>query len=440
MINQAEALVAIDVNSGRSTRERGIEETALRTNSEAAEEVARQLRLRDLAGLIVIDFIDMESRRHNAMVERRLKDALKADRARIQVGHISHFGLLEMSRQRLRPSLAETSFVACPHCGGTGHIRTVESAAIQVLRAIEEEGGRHRAAEIVVHTTPTIAMYIFNHKRQRLLEIENRYGMRAAILTQDGLVSPVYRIERIRAQTAPEPATVVTPDSGQPEEPQEAEEAEERTAAPSEATEPQSEATAEEDGDPRRRRRRRKRRGGRREEGETREDATPPAAAVEGVPELTEGAAENRERRNRRRRRGPRRDPDVLPSVAAPGADQPDLPPVYAGPTPANPFGGQAFDIFDVMEMAEQAEPVRQATAEIAPRPEQRAVSVREPEPARASELDIPPPPSAAPATAEEPMGAEAPEPANDPEPLIKPIIVGAEDQPVEKKRGWWRH
>ncbi len=124
VINQAEALVAIDVNSGRSTRERGIEETALRTNMEAADEVARQLRLRDLAGLIVIDFIDMESKKHNGMVERRLTEALKNDRARIQVGHISHFGLMEMSRQRLRPSLAETSFIPCPHCGGIGHVRS----------------------------------------------------------------------------------------------------------------------------------------------------------------------------------------------------------------------------------------------------------------------------------------------------------------------------
>ena len=150
VINQAEALVAIDVNSGRSTRERNIEETALRTNLEAADEVARQLRLRDLAGLIVIDFIDMESKRHNAMVERRIKEALKNDRARIQVGHISHFGLLEMSRQRLRPSLAETSFIPCPHCGGTGHVRSTENAAIHVLRGIEDEGSKRRSAEIVV--------------------------------------------------------------------------------------------------------------------------------------------------------------------------------------------------------------------------------------------------------------------------------------------------
>ena len=160
VINQTEALVAIDVNSGRSTRERGIEETALRTNMEAAEETARQLRLRDLAGLIVIDFIDMESRRNNAAVEKRLKESLKNDRARIQLGSISHFGLLEMSRQRLRPSLAETSFVVCPHCAGTGTVRSTESAALHVLRGIEEEGGKRRAAEIVVHVAGSIALYI----------------------------------------------------------------------------------------------------------------------------------------------------------------------------------------------------------------------------------------------------------------------------------------
>ena len=161
----------------RSTRERGIEETALRTNLEAADELARQLRLRDLAGLIVIDFIDMETRKHNAMVEKRLKEALKNDRARIQIGHISHFGLMEMSRQRLRPSLAETSFITCSHCGGTGHVRSTESAAIHVLRGVEEEGAKRRAAEIVVYVAPQVALYILNHKRERLAGIEQRYGM-----------------------------------------------------------------------------------------------------------------------------------------------------------------------------------------------------------------------------------------------------------------------
>ena len=148
-----------------------------KTNLEAADEAARQLRLRDLAGLIVIDFIDMESRRNVAAVERRLKEALKHDRARIQVGSISHFGLLEMSRQRLRPSLAETNFVTCPHCSGTGHVRSTESAALHVLRAIEEEGGKRRAAEIVVHCAGSIALYILNHKRLRLAEIEQRHGL-----------------------------------------------------------------------------------------------------------------------------------------------------------------------------------------------------------------------------------------------------------------------
>ncbi|MBS0561991.1 MAG: Rne/Rng family ribonuclease, partial [Proteobacteria bacterium] len=213
VINQTEALVAIDVNSGRSTRERGIEETALRTNLEAAAEVARQLRLRDLAGLIVIDFIDMESKKHNTMVERRLKEALKDDRARIQVGHISHFGLLEMSRQRLRPSLAESSFVTCPHCGGLGQVRGTESAAIHVLRHIEEEGAKRRAAEIVVHVATPIAMYVLNAKRDRLREIETRYAMRVMVSGDDSLIPPALRIERLRAQTPGEAPAVIAPDS-----------------------------------------------------------------------------------------------------------------------------------------------------------------------------------------------------------------------------------
>ncbi|MDE2582347.1 MAG: ribonuclease E/G [Rhodospirillales bacterium] len=214
VINQAEALVAIDVNSGRSTRERGIEETALRTNLEAADEVARQLRLRDLAGLIVIDFIDMENRKHNGMVEKRLKDALKADRARIQLGRISHFGLLEMSRQRLRPSLAETSLVVCAHCGGTGHVRSTESSAIHVLRAIEEEGAKRRAGEILVHAAMPIVLYILNHKRGRLAEIEARHGLSVTFAGDDQLVPPQIRIEKLRAFVAVEAPDVITVEAG----------------------------------------------------------------------------------------------------------------------------------------------------------------------------------------------------------------------------------
>ncbi|HEY2872519.1 MAG TPA: Rne/Rng family ribonuclease, partial [Reyranella sp.] len=176
VINPTEALVAIDVNSGRSTKERNIEETALRTNIEAAEEVARQVRLRDLAGLIVIDFIDMEEHRHQRQVEHKVKDAMRNDRARIQIGRISAFGLMEMSRQRLRPSLLEHSTEICPHCAGTGRVRSIESAALHALRAIEEEGVRRRSSEIVVSVPPNVALYLLNQKRQGLSEIEQRYA------------------------------------------------------------------------------------------------------------------------------------------------------------------------------------------------------------------------------------------------------------------------
>ncbi len=204
VINQTEALVAIDVNSGRSTRERNIEETALRTNLEAADEIARQLRLRDLAGLIVIDFIDMEEHRNQIAVERRLKEALKNDRARIQVGRISPFGLLEMSRQRLRPSLTETSTQPCPHCGGTGFIRSVESTALHVLRSIEEEGMRRRSAEICIYVPTTVALYILNQKRDSLNQIESRYALHVMVARDNSLIPPAFRLERLRPYGAGE--------------------------------------------------------------------------------------------------------------------------------------------------------------------------------------------------------------------------------------------
>ena len=175
VLNQTEALVSIDVNSGRSTREHHIEDTALKTNCEAAEEVARQLRLRDLAGLIVIDFIDMDEKRNNRTVERRMKDALRNDRARIQVGRISHFGLLEMSRQRIRTSVLESSTEKCPHCGGTGHMRSVSSVALQLLRAIEEMLLKGPTHNLIVRTRPDIALYVLNHKRAHLQGLEERF-------------------------------------------------------------------------------------------------------------------------------------------------------------------------------------------------------------------------------------------------------------------------
>ena len=201
VIGVTEALVAIDVNSGRATKEGSIEETALKTNLEAAEEVARQLRLRDLAGLIVIDFIDMEERRNNASVEKRLKDKLKTDRARIQVGRISGFGLMEMSRQRLRPGMLESTTQPCPHCHGTGLIRSDDSLALQILRALEEEGTRQRSKEVLLKAPVAVANFLINTKREHIALIEARYGMSVRVESDPALVSPDYVIDKFKTAT-----------------------------------------------------------------------------------------------------------------------------------------------------------------------------------------------------------------------------------------------
>ncbi len=502
VINQTEALVAIDVNSGRSTRERGIEETALRTNLEAADEVARQLRLRDLAGLIVIDFIDMEARKHNAMVERRLKDALKIDRARIQVGHISHFGLLEMSRQRLRPSLAETSFTPCPHCGGTGHVRSIESSAIHVLRAVEEEGAKGRAGAIRVHVAGSVALYLLNHKRERLAEIETRYAMRVTFEPDPALVAPQIRIERLRpplgeaerpgalpgalpvAPTAPPP-----PDEADAEtEVEAADDDDAVTEAAQPDTAPSSDPRAAGDEGERRRRRRRRRRGGRREgqaDGPTEEAAdeaaeSPPlpeaadAAAIGEVapaprppatdpasadqPEIDAAALETPPPPRPRRRRGGRRRP--AEEAAAPA----EAPAPYAGPTPADPFGGVTYDIFDLMDeppappppapaaepAAESAVAAAPAAAEDAPPAPAAAAEPLVAEPLVAEPLVVEPltiePPSdesaaAEPADAAPPVAvADEPLLQSPPAPVIQPIVIGTEEPPAtDRKRGWWR-
>ena len=195
VINPTEAMVSIDVNSGKATKGRHIEETALKTNLEASEEIARQLRLRDQGGLIVIDFIDMEDKRNNRIVERRLRDAMQNDRARIQLGRISAFGLLELSRQRLHPSLVETNFEVCKHCGGSGLVRTVETTAVRVLRAIEEEGLRGRASEIKVSVPPEIALYVFNNKREMLSAIEKRHNIRVFVNADDDLIKPNFQLD-----------------------------------------------------------------------------------------------------------------------------------------------------------------------------------------------------------------------------------------------------
>ncbi|WP_455271930.1 Rne/Rng family ribonuclease [Rhizobium herbae] len=203
IINQTEALVAIDVNSGRSTREHSIEDTALQTNLEAAEEVARQLRLRDLAGLVVVDFIDMEEKRNNRSVEKRLKDHLKNDRARIQVGRISHFGLLEMSRQRIRASVLESTMQVCSHCNGTGHVRSQSSVALHVLRGVEEYLLKNTTHNITVRTTPDIALYLLNHKRGTIIDYEERFGVQIIIEADAHVGAQHFAIDRGEAVENP---------------------------------------------------------------------------------------------------------------------------------------------------------------------------------------------------------------------------------------------
>ncbi len=206
VINQTEALVAVDVNSGRSTREHNIEDTALRTNLEAADEIARQLRLRDLAGLIVVDFIDMEEQRNNRAVERRIKDALKNDRARIQVGRISHFGLLELSRQRIRTGVLEGSTVVCAHCQGSGVVRSTSSIALHVLRVLEDALIKSATHDIVVRTRTVVALYILNQKRANLRDLERRFGVAVAIEADDTLTGANYHaIDRGEPATGPRP-------------------------------------------------------------------------------------------------------------------------------------------------------------------------------------------------------------------------------------------
>ena len=198
IIDQTEALVAIDVNSGKATRERSIEDTALKTNLEAAEEFARQSRLRDLSGLIVIDFIDMEEGKNRNLVEKKLKDAMRKDRARIQIGEISNFGLLELSRQRLRPSVIENSSEICPQCGGSGRIQSIEVSAIQILRSIEEEGISNDNIGVKISAHSDLILHILNKKRSELNEIEAKYNMSIDFVNDNSIIPPQKKLEVIK--------------------------------------------------------------------------------------------------------------------------------------------------------------------------------------------------------------------------------------------------
>ncbi|MEQ9331292.1 Rne/Rng family ribonuclease [Thalassobaculum sp.] len=446
VLNQTEALVAIDVNSGRATSERNIEETALKTNMEAADEVARQLRLRDLAGLIVIDFIDMEESRNQHAVERRMKEAMKSDRARIQIGRISHFGLMELSRQRLRPSLFEASTQVCPHCKGTGHVRSTESSALHVLRVIEEEGLRNRSAELVVYVPASIALYILNHKRERLAEIEQRYGFTVMLEQDESLTPPDHRMDRRRPKTAEEraafqsaasalPPPVVEEDDDLVDEVDEDED--ERPAGDRSAAAERSSGDDERGG----RRSRRRRRGGRRRGGEGAEDRAAEDRPLEDRPmeagsEDDEGDAdqaehpgsderageseedENARKRRRRGRRGGRRRSRRREDETSTGesdsgeagsdetdSDEPD----------GDRDEGEATDAGETER--QDAEPVAAAGSEAAPEPVIEAVAEPVTEPA----TEIAEPPVTAAAVEATPAEAVAEAPAEVAEKPAKP-------------------
>ncbi len=271
VINPTEALVVIDVNSGRSTRERSIEDTALKTNVEATQEIARQMRLRDLAGLVVIDFIDMDDRRNDATVERRMKEAVKGDRARIQVGRISHFGLMELSRQRLRPSLEEAISAPCPTCNGSGYMRSIESTTLHVLRGIESAAAGKTGQTLRVTAPMAVAFQLLNRKRLMLTTIEDRYKTTVTIEADDRLLAPDFRID------TGHPATV--------------------------AHGPQDDVTQAPDEASSARRRKRSRRRHR----DAGQEADPDPVKADGQESETEAAEQGERRRRRRGRRGGRR-------------------------------------------------------------------------------------------------------------------------------------
>ncbi|MFK4724751.1 ribonuclease E [Bradyrhizobium niftali] len=487
VINQTEALVSIDVNSGRSTREHHIEDTALKTNLEAAEEVARQLRLRDLAGLIVIDFIDMDEKRNNRAVERKLSDCLRQDRARIQVGRISHFGLLEMSRQRIRASVLESSTDPCPHCGGTGHVRSVSSVALQLLRGLEEILMKGATHNLVVRTRTDVALYVLNHKRGHLRDLENGFKVTLAVIADPSVSGPqAYLIDRgeqvhtleaakalLAAQAAASPPPVLEEayddEEFDPELESEIESEETEGLTEEQAA---GEAAPEQDGQRRKRRRRRRGRGGQRD-GELREDGAPalPETAVaagegdedaeseqdgeEGEEQAARGEQQGgNERRRRRGRRGGRRrrgggEEGLAGSIGDELGTQSPSEAVEAV-ADFDGFGGEAApSIAQAEHTAEpqiaQPEARAEVQAEAPAQPEPApAVATAEEEPddkaarrrstvrEKVSFLSSSPSEPAAPvAQATEPVAPPAPAPAPAPEPA-------SETPAAPRRAGWW--
>ena len=333
IINQTEALVAIDVNSGRATREHSIEATALQTNLEAAEEVARQLRLRDLAGLIVIDFIDMDEKRNNRAVEKKLKDCLKDDRARIQLGRISSFGLLEMSRQRMRSSMLESTMQVCEHCQGTGHVRSPSSISMQVLRAIEEQMRKTPGHAIVVRTDSATALHILNHKRGHIADLEAQHGSHVVIEADERIGNQNFQVERGDAiERAARAAPQVRQDATLMEDEDEADTATtENALAETQSNEAQAddEAGDERDG---RKRRRRGRRGGRNRRNEEGGETSSEGAEAQGGTNTDQddalhasdsdepSDAVNEDRSHKMRRRSSRRTSEDVGDVSEPAS------------------------------------------------------------------------------------------------------------------------
>ena len=466
VINQTEALVAIDVNSGRATRERNIEETALKTNLEAADEIARQLRLRDLAGLIVIDFIDMEEHRHNSAVERRLKEALKNDRARIQVGRISAFGLMEMSRQRLRPSLAEASTQVCPHCNGAGFIRSTESTALHVLRAIEEEGARARSAEISVYVPTTVALYMLNQKRDSLAQVEARYGMRVAVDRDDTLIPPNFRLERLRAYAAGEAPVPRLPQPPPPEieDEDEVDEAEEAAAETAPPRSDDGGGRPREHGDDERGGRRRRRRRGRGRDHRPDDGREPrhdegrePHVAAQSFENGADTAAEpvqlasepvaredsdgERRRRRRGRRGGRWRNRDGTAGENGASGENGSRSENGARETREDPAAEMAEDLVEAANEGAEMPAVESHAEAPSPAPVEPAMAEAEAMVEAAVEsAEIPvvepdpePEPTAAPKRAR-PSRAKAPKPA----PALVDVLA-VTDKPEAPRRGWWQ-
>lgn len=493
IINQTEALVSIDVNSGRSTREYSIEDTALQTNLEAAEEVARQLRLRDLAGLIVIDFIDMEEKRNNRAVEKRLKDFLKDDRARIQVGRISHFGLLEMSRQRIRASVLESTTQVCPHCSGTGLIRSQSSVALHVLRGIEEFLLKSTTHDITVRTLPETALYLLNHKRSTIVDYEKRFGVSILIDADASVGHQHFAVDKGEPVANPVRIETLLPLIAEPEEEDpiiEIEEDEDEVVADVAAKAPQSSENGEEGGN-RKRKRRRRRRGkngnGHQEDqsnaasqDEDDADAESEDDAEDAGEDRAEGAAaadesQGESQRRKRRRRGKRggrrgRDENGVAIEAesaedgeagdddAENGDEAATVESVAAEVPAETVVSEAEAIVVAPEEKVVAKPRRTRKAKAAvqesveadaqPAPVVEVAAKAEPEAtvvepaaeaASAPAVETPAPVAEveAPAAPEKPVRANRESNFSVSEPVVTSVTSG-EDAPKPKKGGWW--